>query len=400
MLSDRALHQVLRDMEYHVPTVDFDIVLGERPDLVGQRTSLGYPLHQACTRGLPLGVIQQLVELFPEAVTANASDSWCQTPLFVACSRVEPQMDTIAYLVLQDYPSCLVGTADRPPLLHWCMSIWNQPLATWIALVDWVEAQYPGAADLLDFDGRYPIHHATSTSDSKRFRQQLLQQQKLTVSNDKDKLVDAHGNHLLHLAVADSHRVSHNVASILEICPTAVSVANEKGEVPVHVAIKKQDRNLLLEHYPFAMLHMATDGSTVLGNVRRELERCMRVNYYEIEDLMFEYDEENFDGVEGNTVLISVFKDDDGWEAPEVSWIFPTNSSFLGELDRLVHILNQKVLPALRQILIQSCQSWTGRSLPSEVLNEILLFAVPHYEEALMHTPHIICQNDDNSKED
>jgi hypothetical protein len=388
MFSDDALCKVLNDMEYHIPTVDLDILLDERPDLVRRQSSLGYPLHEACTRGLPLAVIQKLVDRFPEAVTANANDepsrSWCQTPLFFAASRVEPQMDTIAYLVQADYPSCLVGTLDRPPLLHWCMGNWNQPLLVWTALVDWVCQQYPEAADLPDFNGRYAIHHATSTSDSQRFRQ-LLQ------TTYCDKLVDAHGNHLLHLAVADSHRVPQNVTCILEECPTAVSMVNKKGELPVHVAIKKQDRNLLLEHYPFALVHMSRDGRTVWGNVRRELERCVRVYYPEVGEVI-DGDEETIytenDINNNDTATIAVRREDDDWEAPCVSWIFPTNPSFLGELDRLGNILNDNVLPPLRRILIESCQSWTQNSLPPEVLNEIFLFAVPHYEEALTHTKY------------
>lgn len=378
MFSDDALRRVLADLEYGIPTLCLEVLLDERPDLVRQRSTMGYPLHDACRGGLGLDVIQQLVERFPEAVTANASEVWHQTPLFAACSRVDPQMDTIAYLVKADYPACLVGTEERPPLLHVCMSVWNQPLVVWTNLVDWVLNQYPEAGAICDFNGRYAIHHATSTSDAQRFRQ-LLQ------TFPQDKLVDAHGNHLLHLAVADSHRVPQNLASILEECPQALSLANDEGELPVHAAIKKQDRNLLLEHYPFAMLHSTRSGGTVLGNVRRELGRCIRVYYPEVGEIV-DGDEDDNDESDSDTRAGVGRREDADWELPCVSWIFPTNPTFLGELDYLVEIINTEILPPLRKMLSLAFHSRTGQSLPPEVVNEIFLFAVPHYEEALTHT--------------
>ncbi len=374
MFSDDALIKLLMDMEYHIPTVDLEVVLDERPDLVRRRSTMGYPLHEACMRGLPLTVIQTLVERFPEAVTANASDIWRQTPLFVACSRVDPHMETITYLVQTDYPACLEGTSERPPLLHWCMSIWNQPLLVWTTLVDWVLAQYPEAANMQDFNGQYIVHHATSTSDTKRFRQLLK-------THARDRLVDAHGNNILHVAVADSHRVPHNITSILEECPEAIQWANHQGALPLHMAIKWQDRSLLLDRYPFGTLQMTQDRTTALGNVRRELERCIRVHYPEVGEVVYgEEDSDTEDDV--------IRRDDEDWEMPCVSWVFPTNPSFLRDLDRIFDVVNQRVLPLLRHTLKLSFQQATGCALSSEVMNEIFLFAVPHYEESLTHTPY------------
>jgi len=382
MFSDDALRRVLMDLEYGIPTLRLDVLLDDRPDLVRQRSTMGYPLHDACRGGLPLSVVQHIVERFPEALTASASDVWHQTPLFAACSRSDPQMDTIAYLVKADFPGCLMGTAERPPLLHFCMSVWNQPLKVWTQLVDWVLTRYSEALFFADFNGRYVVHHATSSSDTKRFRT-LLQ------TFLPDKLVDAHGNHVLHLAVADSHRVPQNLTCILEECPQALCLSNHEGALPVHLAIKKHDRNLLLERYPFAMLHTTHLGETVLGNVRRELGRCIRVYYPEVGEIVDGDDDGNEDDVTndaGTESSLVLRREDDEWEFPCVRWIFPTNPSFLGELDRLIDILGTQVLPPLRIILVESCRLRTGQGLPPEVLNEIFLLAVPHYEEALTHT--------------
>ena len=131
MFSDDALCQLLVDMEFHVPTLEIDVVLAERPDLVRQRSPMGFPLHEACMRGLPLNIIRKLTTLYPEALTANVSDDlalYRQTPIFLACSRAEPDMESIAFLIDAD-PTCLWGTAERPPLFHWCVGIWNQPLS-------------------------------------------------------------------------------------------------------------------------------------------------------------------------------------------------------------------------------------------------------------------------------
>ena len=157
MFSDDALVLVLRNLWSHIPTIELSIVLDERPDLVQRKCSSGYPLHEACSKGLSLSVIRALVERFLEAVTSNQSDRWCHTPIFLACWQDEPELETIDYLVKAD-PSCLCGTADPPSLLHWRLSIPTQPMAVWTGLVDWVLKQYPEAADLPDFDGRFRVN--------------------------------------------------------------------------------------------------------------------------------------------------------------------------------------------------------------------------------------------------
>jgi hypothetical protein len=245
------------------------------------------------------------------------------------------------------------------------MSIWRHPVQVSRQLTDWVASKNPHVVTQKDFRGRYPIHYAISSSDTERF-QALLQ-------SHHSGLVDGEGNHLLHLAVADSHRVASNILAILKERPEALSAVNSRGELPVHVSIKQADRNLLLQHFPFAMLYTTNDGRTVWGNARRELERCIRT-YYPLEE-----DDDDDDAETSG-----------GWERPSVSWIFPTDPSSLGVLDHLFYILSTQVVPPpLREVVAQSCLAITRLSLPLEVANEILLFAVPHYMEALYHSSYM-----------
>jgi hypothetical protein len=363
MFNDEALVMVLESSECQISSVLLEVILVERPDLVFRKSPMGYPLHLACAQNLSRSVVEMLVVAFPDAVISNANEWWPATPLFLACSNLVPNMEVIQYLVSKDSPSCLVGTTDRPPLYHFCLSIWRHPVDVSRKLTSWVLSKYPGAATIADFRGRFPIHHAVSVSDTERFHVLLR-------AHDGD-LLDGEGSHLLHLAVADSHRVTNNLLTILEERPEALSLINVRGELPVHVSIKKVDRNLLLQLFPFAMLYTTKDGQTVLGNCRRELERCIRI-YYPVE-------EDEGDADDEETL--------DGWERPSVSWIFPTEPSTLAEMDHLFCILNSQVVPLLRQIVVQSWLAITGNNLPPEVANEILLFAVPHYEEAICHTP-------------
>lgn len=143
-----------------------DVILYERPDLASRRTPMGFPLHEACMRGLELKVIKSLAAIYPEALSANVSDELIRyrlTPLFLACNRVEPDLETITFFIDAD-PACLYGTNDRPPLFHFCVGIWSQPLTTWTSLVNYVLSRYPEADKIPDFQGRYAVHHATSTS--------------------------------------------------------------------------------------------------------------------------------------------------------------------------------------------------------------------------------------------
>ena len=120
---------------------------------------------------------------------------------------------------------------------------------------------------------------------------------------------------------------------------------------------------------------MTRGGVTVLGNVRRQLDSCL-------ENIPRYVDADNNDARS-----VARRTGDSDWELQCVPFS-PECPRLLRELDQVLRILKHQVLPPLREILSQFCQSWTGQCLPPDVLNEIFLFAVPHYEEAVTHNPY------------
>lgn len=379
MFTDEALVRLLGmdTSQQEANLILLDAILEERPDLTCVKTFMGYPLHAACAAKMPLFVVRKLVDAFPKAVSCSSSDGLNVTPLFLACNQRVPDRDIVKYLVAKDYPSCLEGTRDRPPLFHYCVGIWAHSVEVSRELTDWVLSMFPGAADLKDFQGRYPIHYATSTSDTERFRLRLRDDGNKGATSDKD------GNNVLHLAVAsDSHRVERNLVAIMEECRITLSSPNLQGELPVHVCSKKSDRILLLRFFPFALLFQSNNGQTVIGNCRQRLQSYMRV-YYPLDN---DDGEQDHDGDEDE---IEVGEQD--WEIPTVVWLLQPHQphAALAELDHMFHTLRASVVPALYDTLAQASWTSVGNSLPPEVVNEILLFAVPHFDEMLVYTPYM-----------
>jgi ankyrin repeat protein len=65
----------------------------------GQDGSL--PLHEACRRGASFTIVQSLVNLYKASVKSVTSEG--DLPLFLACEKSEPSLDTV-FLLMKLYP--------------------------------------------------------------------------------------------------------------------------------------------------------------------------------------------------------------------------------------------------------------------------------------------------------
>jgi ankyrin repeat protein len=96
----KALHQDVLDTDNVVDIIEY--LVDQNPALLSSHDQDGsLPLHQACRRGAPFGIVQSLVNRHKASVKSVTPQG--DLPLFLACEMSETSLDTI-FLLMKQYP--------------------------------------------------------------------------------------------------------------------------------------------------------------------------------------------------------------------------------------------------------------------------------------------------------
>jgi hypothetical protein len=323
------------------------------PDFAGQ--DLGFSaLYCACSVGSPASVVAKLVHLFPQAAaqfgfpehvnTTGSGD--VDVPVFVACSRSMPCLETIDILI-DAYPGCLRASTNHPPLFHICVRLDNSEKVLALRRLVYnrsIDAGIP-IMDTRDLAGFYPIHHLAQSRNVHLMKEWL--------EAAPGRFVDDQPpcNTLVHIAVEDMLHTGHNpemVEYLVGRFPDAITTTNEKGELPIHLSLWPQDRDILLREHPWTLLCMDKDGKDLLDRIVDTIDEIFLVH--------------------GARAALG-----------DYSWVDSArmeSQEYNSEAIRLFRILCERVFPVFEKEVMGVLQH---HGVPSELLRPILKYALPHY---------------------
>jgi hypothetical protein len=337
------------------------------PGLAGEDSGFS-ALHWACSQGAPTSVVAKLVDLFPQAATSNGQgDGYgdfdpkrggiIEVPVFVACSNFSEHCLETIELLIDAYPGCLHGSTNHVPLFHLCVRLDNSEEVLNLRRLVYkrsVDAGFP-IMDTQDLGGFYPIHHLGQSRNVELIKEWLEDSPPGRFVNEQFPC-----NTLLHIAVQDMLYTGHNpemVEYLVRRFPDAVTTTNEKGQLPIHLALWHQDRDLLVREHPWTLLQTDIDGKIPIDRVQTEIDRIYRLNE-ELGDLE---------------------DDEDSW----VDRAYAESLEYRGEMSYLLDILSKRVFPALEHEVMGVLQY---HEVPSELFDHVLGYALPYYSGSGLHS--------------
>jgi len=315
-------------------------------------------LHEVCELGAPACVVAKVASLYPDAASKSyypndnedaSREGICDLPVFLVCNHDKPSIETVESLI-DVYPGCLKPSKRQVPLFHYCCRLKYSREVLELQRLVYHRSIDSGISilDIRDLTGFYPIHHLAQGRN-------IPLMQKWIVKNPERFTDDQYPcSNLLHYAVEDSLHTGHNPEMVYYLAnnfPMAVETPNLKGELPIHLALWPDDRDILLHNRPFTILHTARDGMTPIGRIQALVERIRKE--IEIDVLQEPLELEEY-----------------------AEWI---NEEHFSEIKRLLVFLRNEVLPPIQEAVLEILQA---NQVPSALLEDILVYAVPHYEEA------------------
>jgi hypothetical protein len=202
------------------------------------------PLHSAAAYGAPLGIVQELIRMHPEATRATSRDQ--KLPLHLALSLRAPESSVLA--ILDSWPNATrIRVQDTPADETLAADAWGRQEA-WptgkrlplhlavianasLAVIEKLIEAYPESAQDYDAHGVLPLHHATQFASDAVIMHILaaypLACQKRTRNQDY-RLP-------LHLSL-NFRNSDHVVLELLRAFPGACKLKAPYGWLPLHIA--------------------------------------------------------------------------------------------------------------------------------------------------------------------
>ena len=200
------------------------------------------PLHKACVLAPPEGVIDALLDAYPEGARCTDQDSW--VPLHCACFY--GSSEEVVRALLRAYPrgaQCL-DDEGRCALSYSCLKAASAPVV--IALL----SAFPKGAMVKDNEERLPLAHACSKGASEKVIITLLK-----VAPKAAQARDAQGRLALHHATRKSASAGV-VRALLRVYSRAAQTPDDTSKLPIHYSCQASSNpsvavvEQLLEAYP------------------------------------------------------------------------------------------------------------------------------------------------------
>lgn len=180
------------------------------------------PLHKACVLSPPVGVIDALLEAYPEGARCTDQDRWC--PLHCACFYGASEEVVRALLRSYEKGAQCLDDDGRIPLAYSCLK------AADYAVVMALLCAFPKGAMVRDGENRLPLHQACSKGASEKVVAALLK-----VAPKAAQAKDNQGRLALHHATRKS--ASEGVVrTLLRVYPRAAQTPDDTQKLPIHYA--------------------------------------------------------------------------------------------------------------------------------------------------------------------
>jgi hypothetical protein len=263
------LHQALRDYSMDAllassvasrAVLEHDILqhITAETACVFDATTGHLPLHLACRAGLPYAVVERLVMVYPAAVRIATRDSHGLLPLHILCryyAGSNRERTKLLGFLLRRYPAAsrITTTASGELPLHLLCHNYFCSTTDLALLIKY----YPHAIDTPSKNKKrqnLPIHIACGTKYMVREQQRLARPAKQQRGG------------IVQQQVEDEPGSSSDeiIQFLAQQYPTSLTMANGKGELPFHAAIRGYQSlatlRFLLQAYPSALATTATDG--------------------------------------------------------------------------------------------------------------------------------------------
>eukprot|EP00531_Pseudo-nitzschia_arenysensis_P018509 CAMPEP_0116131940 /NCGR_PEP_ID=MMETSP0329-20121206/9282_1 /TAXON_ID=697910 /ORGANISM="Pseudo-nitzschia arenysensis, Strain B593" /LENGTH=608 /DNA_ID=CAMNT_0003626421 /DNA_START=59 /DNA_END=1885 /DNA_ORIENTATION=- len=180
------------------------------------------PLHKACVLAPPKGVIEKLLQAYPDGSKCIDQDGWL--PIHCACFYGACSQAITTLLEAHPKGSQLKDDEGRLPLHYACLKSASQDV------VDILLETFARGSMSKDDEGRLPIHHACSKGAPEGVIDALL---KASPKGAQSK--DDQGRLPLHHACrkASPERI---VRLLLRVYPRAAQIKDDQDKLPIHYA--------------------------------------------------------------------------------------------------------------------------------------------------------------------
>ena len=180
------------------------------------------PIHKACVLSPPVGVVDALLEAYPEGARCTDQDRWCA----LHCACFYGASEEVVRALLRSYEKgaqCL-DDDGRIPLAYSCLK------AADYAVVMALLSAFPKGAMVRDSENRLPLHQACSKGASEKVVSALLK-----VAPKAAQAKDNQGRLALHHATRKS--ASEGVVrALLRVYPRAAQTPDDTQKFPIHYA--------------------------------------------------------------------------------------------------------------------------------------------------------------------
>lgn len=180
------------------------------------------PLHKACVLAPPQGVIEKLLQAYPDGAKCIDQDGWL--PIHCACFYGSCSQAITTLLEAHPKGSQLKDDEGRLPLHYACLKSASQDV------VDILLETFSRGSMSKDDEGRLPIHHACSKGAPETVIDALL---KASPKGAQSK--DDQGRLPLHHACrkASPERI---VQMLIHVYPRAAQIKDDQDKLPIHYA--------------------------------------------------------------------------------------------------------------------------------------------------------------------
>ena len=202
------------------------------------------PLHKACVLAPPEGVVDALLDAYPEGARCTDQDGWI--PLHCACFY--GSSEEVVRARLRAFPKGAQSVDDEGRIsLHYsCLKAASKPVV--MALL----SAFPKGAMVKDNEERLPLAHACSKGASEAVISALLK-----VAPKAAQARDTQGRTALHHATRKSASAGV-VKALLRVYSRAAQTPDDTGKLPIHYSCQASSNGKpsvavveqLLEAYP------------------------------------------------------------------------------------------------------------------------------------------------------
>ena len=247
-------------------TIAIESLVDEFPDSALQYDDRGrLPIHVACEEGLPLGVIQCLLQTWPDTIESPTKRKRQMIPLHVVCrhyngSNCQKSAVIQHMLTINPWAARTTTAAGETPL-HCLLQNYFCTLADVKLLVN----VYPEALDIATKKGYTPLHIACEM----HYMERSTKRARPTDDNPSSSSADIIAFLLKHVS------------------PEALGATNSKGELPLHSAVRSHQSldtiRGLLSAYPDASKRVDRRGRTALHLATARHSLCRKTVRYLIQ---------------------------------------------------------------------------------------------------------------------